>query len=110
MNQRTSKGVLKKKAREEMGLTFVDALARDEQEAERQRLEFNEYAAVTIKRRGYHTFAAPYAFSHISALNEKNEPVTIHESVFIGPDNREITATPKALYELLTHQYENKNN
>ena len=94
-------GKLKKKAQSEMGLSFVDVLAKDEKEAEKQRKEFNEYTAKTIKQRGYHNFESPYIFTHIDCLNSNNERCILFEHIIIGSDNKEIITSPvKLLVEL----------
>lgn len=101
-NQFTPKGLLKKKAREEMGLTFIDVEPKNDNEAIQQLIDNNKYTAKTLKERGYHSFTSPYIFTHIEALNSKNERVYIYASIFIGRDNKEMLLTPMSLYKELT--------
>lgn len=100
VNQFTKTGKMKKNAQTEMGLSFVDVVPRTEAEADKQRLEANEYIAKTIKSRGYHSFTSPYIFTHIHARNDKGELVIIRETVSIN--GTEISTTPQTLYKLLT--------
>lgn len=100
LNQFTKAGKLKKHAQSEMGLSLIDVAPRTEEEAEKQRLEANEYIAKTIKQRGYHSFTSPYVFTHIEATNDKGEPVIIQETFTIN--GRELPTTPQAVYKLLT--------
>lgn len=102
VNQYTKTGKQKKNATAEMSLSFVDVSAKTEAEATKQRKDFNEYVAKTLKARGYHSFVSPYFFTHINAVNDKGEAVRIFETLTIGSDNKELTTTPKSIYELLT--------
>ena len=99
-NQYTKIAKLKKNAQHEMSLTIVDV----EPTTRKSQDYNNQYIARTIKQRGYHSFRSPYIFTHIEALNEKNEPVRIFEHVIIGSDSREIITTPQRVYELLTNK------
>jgi len=92
-SQYLKSGKLKKKATAEMSLTTIDV------EPVNTKAN-NEYTAKTIKQRGYHSFTSPYFFTHINALNDKNERVIIIETVTF--DNQEIVTTPQSLYKLLT--------